>query len=221
MLGKQNYFYVSFFVYTFAIEKNTIMSRKGTLTTADYFQYDEFKRLLDCLVKDNQQIWAFYCMLSFCLGLRAVDVRKLKWGDVLNQRSVVVTEQKTGKTKGIPIGQNTAEHISKMYEKAGQPHLDAYIFCTPRAKENSPVSIQYINRLTKKWKQKYNLNIGNFSTHTFRKTFGRYVYEKRNRSTDALIELNRIFRHQNLQTTLIYIGITDDNIYDLFANMRL
>lgn len=197
------------------------MSKKGTITTADYFQYDEFKRLVECLTKDNQRIWAFYCLISFCLGLRASDVRHLKWGDILNKRSVVVTEQKTGKTKGIPIGNNTADRISEMYEQAGEPHLDSYIFSTERSNENTPVSLQYINRLAKKWKIKYKLNIGNFSSHTFRKTFGRYVYEKRNRSTDALIELNRIFRHQSLQTTLIYIGITDDNIYDVFADMRI
>lgn len=197
------------------------MSRKGTITTADYFQYDEFKRLVECLTKDGQHIWAFYCLISFCLGLRASDVRKLKWGDILNKRSVVVTEQKTGKTKGIPIGNNTADRISEMYEQAGEPLLDSYVFATERSNDNTPVSLQYINRLAKKWKIKYRLNIGNFSSHTFRKTFGRYVYEKRNRSTDALIELNRIFRHQSLQTTLIYIGITDDNIYDVFADMRL
>lgn len=197
------------------------MSKKGTITTADYFQYDEFKRLIECLAKDKQHIWAFYCLISFCLGLRASDVRHLKWGDILNKRSVVVTEQKTGKTKGIPIGKNTADRISEIYEHAGEPHLDSYIFATERSNKNTPVSLQYINRLAKKWKIKYKLNIGNFSSHTFRKTFGRYVYEKRNRSTDALIELNRIFRHQSLQTTLIYIGITDDNIYDVFADMRL
>ncbi len=197
------------------------MSLKGTITTADYFQYDEFKRLIDCLIKDEQHIWAFYCMLSFCLGLRSSDVRKLKWEDVLNKRSVVVTEKKTGKTKGIPIGQNTADHISKMYELAKFPHLSSYIFHTEKSKKDTPVSLQYINRMAKKWKQQYNLKIGNFSSHTFRKTFGRYVYEKRNRSTDALIELNRIFRHSSLQTTLIYIGITDDNIYGVFDSMQL
>lgn len=197
------------------------MSKKGTLTTADYFQYDEFKRLVERLSNDKQYIWAFYCLLSFCLGLRASDVRHLKWEDVLDKRSVIVTEQKTGKTKGIPIGQNTAERISQMYEQMGRPNLGSYIFSTQHAKNGQPVSLQYINRIVKQWKVKYKLNIGNFSSHTFRKTFGRYVYEKRNRSTDALIELNRIFRHQNLQTTLIYIGITDDNIYDLFSNMRL
>lgn len=194
------------------------MSKKGSITTADYLDYDEFKRLVDCLTKDHQYLWAFYCMLSFCLGLRSSDVRKLTWHDVLNKRSVVVTEQKTQKTKAIPVGENTMKHIEKMYKMEHYPKLDSYIFSSEKS-EGKPISIQYINRIAKKWKKKYKLNIGNFSTHTFRKTFGRYVYEKRNRSNEALLELNRIFRHSNLQTTMIYIGITDDNIYKVFNSI--
>lgn len=79
------------------------MSVKGTITTADYFQYDEFKRLIDCLVSDEQHIWAFYCMISFCLGLRSSDVRKLKWQDVLNKRSVIVTEKRLAKQRGYQL----------------------------------------------------------------------------------------------------------------------
>lgn len=196
------------------------MSAKGSITTADYFDYDEFKRLLQCLTEDKQYKWAFYCLISFCLGLRASDVRKLRWGDIVNTRSVVVTEKKTNKTKGIPIGQNTADHISKMYEREGEPMLGDYIFSSKKS-DGKPVSLQYINRQTKIWKKKYRLKIGNFSTHTFRKTFGRYVFEKRNRSNEALLELNRIFRHRSLQTTMIYIGITDDNIYKVFNGMDI
>lgn len=194
------------------------MSLKGTLTTADYLDYNEFKRLVECLAADKQYKWAFYCIMSFCLGLRSSDVRKLKWGDILDKRSVIVTEKKTQKTKGIPIGEKTMEHIDKMYQFEHRPNLSTYVFESEKMK-GKPVSIQYINRLMKIWKKKYKLNIEHFSTHTFRKTFGRYVYEKRNRSTEALMELNRIFRHANLQTTMIYIGITDDNIYKVFNSI--
>lgn len=194
------------------------MSLKGTLTTADYLDYNEFKRLVECLAADKQYKWAFYCIMSFCLGLRSSDVRKLKWGDILDKRSVIVTEKKTQKTKGIPIGEKTMEHIDKMYQFEHRPNLSTYVFESEKVK-GKPVSIQYINRLMKIWKKKYKLNIEHFSTHTFRKTFGRYVYEKRNKSTEALMELNRIFRHANLQTTMIYIGITDDNIYKVFNSI--
>lgn len=214
---------LSCFLPNFATEtnKNSItMSMKGTITTADYLDYNEFKRLLECLSADKQYKWAFYCLMSFCLGLRSSDVRKLRWGDILDKRSVVVTEKKTQKTKGIPVGQKTMEHIEKMYKLEHNPKLSSYIFESEKSK-GKPISIQYINRIMKTWKKKYHLNIDHFSTHTFRKTFGRYVYEKRNRSNEALLELNRIFRHANLQTTMIYIGITDDNIYKVFNSIDL
>lgn len=194
------------------------MSQKGTITTADYLDYQEFKRLVDCLIGDDQPLWATYCLLSFCLGLRSSDIRKLRWCEVLQRRSLTVTEKKTGKTKNIPIGSASSERISDMYEALKCPKVNDFIFSSERS-NGEPISVQYINRIVKSWKDRYNLNINNFSTHTFRKTFGRYVYEKRNRSNEALIELNRIFRHSNLQTTLIYIGITDDNIYNVFNSI--
>lgn len=196
------------------------MSKKGSITTADYLKYDDFKRLVESLDNDGQYLWSTYCMLSFCLGLRAGDVRKIKWGDVLNKKKYTVTEHKTSKTKNIPIGENISERITQMYEKMGFPLLGEYIFCSAKSK-GKPISIQYINRIVKKWRNKYGLPIDNISTHTFRKTFGRYVYEKRGRSNEALIELMRIFRHDSLQTTMIYIGLTDDNIYGMFNSMDI
>ena len=196
------------------------MSKQGSITTADYLKYDEFKGLVEGLAKDGKYMWSFYCLISFCLGLRASDVLKLKWIDILNKKNAIITEKKTGKTKSIPIGQKTMEHIENFYKIQKYPLLNSYIFSTKKS-NGKPVTIQYVNRLTKTWKKKYNLHIGNFSTHTFRKTFGRYVYEKRNRSDEALLELNRIFRHANLQTTMIYIGITDDNIYKVFNSIDL
>lgn len=53
----------------------------------------------------------------------------------------------------------------------------------------------------KEWKAKYKLDIENFSTHTFRKTFGRYVYDTSENKSEALLLLNRIFNHSNIEIT--------------------
>ena len=87
--------------------------------------------------------------------------------------------------------------------------------------EGKPVSIQYINRYLKKMKDKYELDIENFSAHTFRKTFGRYVYEKSGRTNESLLYLNRIFRHQNIDTTMIYLGIRDEEISNIFESIEI
>ena len=81
--------------------------------------------------------------------------------------------------------------------------------------------MQYVNRQLKMMKDKYDLEIENISTHTFRKTFGRYVYEKSGRSNDSLLYLNRIFRHHNIDTTMIYLGIRDEEISNIFESIEI
>ena len=95
-----------------------------------------------------------------------------------------------------------------LYEMLGQPAPEQYIFLSPRT--GKPYSLEYINRLLKVFKVRYRLPIRAFSTHTFRKTFGRYVYELMGRSAEGLILLNQIFRHSNLETTRRYIGLAQE-----------
>ena len=99
----------------------------------------------------------------------------------------------------------------------GKPKLGDYILSNHI--ENEPMSRQYLNRLVKKWKEKYSLKIDNFSTHTFRKTFGRYVYEKNGRTQESLIMLQYIFRHHSITTTMRYIGIRDDEVSAIYNSI--
>lgn len=195
------------------------MSKKGSITTSDFLDYEEYKRLIDLLDEDRQYKYELYCVLSFALALRASDVRKLKWSDVLGERRLVVQEKKTKKTKPIPIGPNTSEKIDELYVKMGKPFVGDWIFTNKYG--TAPVSLQYINRCMKAWKEKYGLHVGNISSHTFRKTFGRYVYNKMGRSEEAIILLQRIFRHTSAQTTMIYIGLRDDEIGDVFNTIDI
>lgn len=75
--------------------------------------------------------------------------------------------------------------------------------------------------MLKQWTIQYELDIENFSTHTFRKTFGRYVYDKSGRTEKSLLYLNRIFKHKNLDTTMIYLGIRDDEISNIFNSIEI
>lgn len=195
------------------------MSAKGSITTADYLPYEDYKRLLKGLEDDGKFRWCIYCTLSFCLGLRISDILKLKWGDVIHQGSIVVTEKKTGKTKRIPIGESASERVEYMYRKLGKPKHTEYIMSNYTGEK--PVSSQYVNRTLKDWIEKYDLPIHNFSSHTFRKTFGRYVYESNGRTEESLIILNRIFRHHSIKTTIIYIGLTDEEVGKVFENIKI
>lgn len=92
-------------------------------------------------------------------------------------------------------------------------------FILPSFDPEKPVTIQYINQRLKAFKTKYKLKIDHFSTHTFRKTFGRYVYESQNRSAESLLLLNKILNHTSIQTTKTYIGITQSEINNIFNSI--
>lgn len=194
------------------------MAAKNQLTKSDYLPYSEYVRLLDCLHSDKLYIWELYAVLAFCTACRSSDVRKLKWSEVLNQTNITITEQKTGKTRKIYFNKGVRERISNLYSKIS-PTEDGLIF--ENEKTGKPITIQCVNQKLKMFKMRYRLRIGNFSTHTFRKTFGRYVYELNNRSSDSLILLNQIFKHANLEITKIYIGITQDEINQIYSSIKL
>ena len=132
----------------------------------------------------------------------------------------MVSAKKTGKTHLIPIGKNAAEHLKTLHLRLGEPNKND---CILKGDKNGGkvVSIQFINKRLKWFTKKYDLNIEHFSTHTFRKTFGRYVYEKSGRTNESLLYLNRIFKHSSIDTTMIYLGIRDEEIAGIFNMIEI
>lgn len=192
---------------------------RGQLTTADYLPMDMFRKLLDALEKDGEYLWATYCWLSFCTTFRASDVRTLRWKDVLNRNQLVKTEKKTRKSRIVKFSRYVQEKTRHLYGLQGIPDVENLIFMNPQT--GNPYSLEYINRLLKVFRVRYRIPIHAFSTHTFRKTFGRYVYEMMGRSAEALILLNQIFRHSNLETTRRYIGLAQEDIDKVFNSIHI
>ena len=59
------------------------------------------------------------------------------------------------------------------------------------------------------------------STHFMRKSFGRKVYSNNNESEHALVLLMDIFNHSSLQITKRYLGIRQEEIYDVYDGIQL
>ena len=195
------------------------MAQKNQLTKSDYLPYEELKRLLDKLHKDKKYIWELYVRVSFCTALRASDVLSLTWSDIINRSSLVKREQKTGKVRKIQFSQNTQDRFDELYMLMKRPNPAELIFFNRRT--GKPFTIQYINRIIKSWKEKYRIKIGNFSTHTFRKTFGRYVYDKNQNKSEALVLLNSILRHTSIDVTKVYIGLRDEEIQSVYSSIKV
>lgn len=195
------------------------MSReKGRLTKADYLPIKEFNRLVEGLHNDGLYVWELYCRLSFCTALRASDVLTITWEDIIDREFLDKIEKKTQKGRKITFNVSVRQKIKELYTLQGEPNKKGSPFLNPKTK--STYSLEHINRMLKEFKFRYRLPIKAFSIHTFRKTFGRHVYESNGRSAESLILLNTIFRHSSIDITKVYIGLRQDEIDNVFNAIK-
>lgn len=194
------------------------MAKKNVLTTSDFIPYEEFLKLRACLKQDKEYLWELYTIVSFSSALRSSDVRKLHWNEILGP-NLITKEQKTGKTRKIFIAQDVQQAIKNIYNLLGCPHKSSLVFANPRTQE--PLTIQHINRKLKQFKEKYDIQVENFSTHSFRKGFGRFLYEQGHKDPGTLILLNTILNHHSISVTKTYIGITQDEIRTAYESIHL
>lgn len=201
------------------------MAKKGQLTTAEWLEYGEYQRLLTCLHNDKEYLWETYARLGFCTGCRISDILTMKWKDVLAAECTVI-EKKTGKARKVNFNESVHARLAELYVLQGSPDLDNLVFESNHAKAHAiyhkphHFSQQHVNFKFREFKARYNLNIGNFSSHTFRKTFGRYVYDSLGRTEESIVLLNRIFKHSTIRVTMTYIGITDDEVRNVFDSIK-
>lgn len=193
------------------------MAKKNQLTTSDHLKYSEFEKLLNALHADKDYFWELYARLAFCTACRGGDILNFQWLDILDKEETTIVEQKTGKARRITFNKSVRNTIHKLWELLDKPNRNEFIFKSNKC--NGHISIQHVNRKLKVFRFKYKLNIRHFSTHTFRKTFGRYVYDNAPNKAEALILLNKILNHSNLQITKTYIGITQEEIRSIYDSI--
>jgi len=177
--------------------------------TSDYINYDEVMKTAGLLSKNPKtELFAHYLIIAVNTGLRCSDILQLTW-EKLREPKVEIEEKKTKKYKKFSINEEIHEII--------KPNFKGSPFLTNRG---TVITIQYLNRALKKIfanEIKAGLNI---SSHTFRKSFGRKVFENHGESDYILIKLSKIFNHSDVATTRTYLGITQEEIDDIYLTIN-
>ena len=138
-------------------------------------------------------------------GLRISDIVRLQWSDVFNdggdfRQYLTIKEQKTKKIKRIKLNDKLKKYL-KTYKKQQNPPS---IWIFPSRKKGGHISTVQAYRLLRSAAEA--VGIENFGTHTMRKTFGYFVYQK----TKNIGLLMDLFNHASPRITLRYIGINQD-----------
>lgn len=185
------------------------MAKKDVFTTADYLDFNFAKETAKGLIEtDKTKVIGLYIAIGIYTGLRFSDIIGLKWEQFKNSE-ITMIEQKTKKVRTITISDDLKALITPAVQ------MDGFIFISQKG---TTYTSQSINRILKGI-FKNQLQSKNISTHTMRKTFGRKVWEKNNKSEAGLIALMDLFNHSSLAVTKRYIGITAEDRANIYLTL--
>ena len=195
------------------------MSLKGQMTTATYMPWDTMVLLLHRLERDHEYKFQLLIAVGCYTALRIGDILKLRWSDFLGHEFLVVSEGKTKKARRIDLNPALVDIIERLYRLMGIVDPNELLFIN-RTKTKA-INVQYINRKLKHIVKRYNIPIPNnsVSSHLFRKTMARHVWERSNYSEKSLIMVGEAFNHSSVRVTKRYLGIKTEEISDLYRNL--
>jgi len=196
-------------IHTDKTETKSIRKRR---TTSDFIEWSDITYLITQLKKEKDYSLLMIVAIGSYCGLRFSDMIRLTWNDFLGSDTLLIEEKKTKKLKRIAIHQDLRALCESIY-----PFRKSELIIVNKC--GRPLSIQYTNRRLKEIKFKYRLKIQNISVHSFRKSFGRRVYENNYRSEHALILLSDLFNHSSVAITRRYLGLRQEEIADVYLNL--
>lgn len=191
------------------------MSRLGQNTTTSYIEWNDFISLILRLEKDQEYKFCLLISIGVFTALRISDLLSLKYYHILDSDVFVIKEEKTKKERSIKVNLTLKEIVERIYNKTNIANKEELIFLNKYGAKS--IDKSYVNVKLKYLFSKYRIKVkGNVSTHTFRKTLGRRVVDVYSYSNESLVLLMELFGHSNMGITKRYLGITKDEIHNVY-----
>ena len=164
--------------------------------------------------------------LGINTGLRISDILALKWDDFINGGGKLlnagdqlnVLEKKTKKVKTLVINKSVAEALKLYHESLDGVSSGDPVFPSRKTSKGKlkPIKREAAWQMLNRYASMVGLNDG-IGTHTLRKTFGYHLYKK----GVALEYIQKMLNHSSPATTLRYIGITQEQLNDIYVELNL
>lgn len=175
----------------------------------DVEQLEEFKEYL----KDKSERDYLLFLMGITTGFRVSDLLMLKVRDVEGTH-IKVMEQKTKKMKRVIISPDLKK-VLKEYLK--DKKANDYLFLSKKRTKSGkkqPITRVRAYQIFNEAADAIGIR-DNIGTHTMRKTFGYHFYKQ----FGDVATLQRLFNHSSQATTLMYIGITQDDMDEKISKM--
>lgn len=195
------------------------MALKNSRTTTGFIEWSKLTQLILKLQRDEEYKFALLIAVGAFTGLRVGDNLGLVWKQILNKEVLELHEKKTGKFRKLKLNSDLQSIVRICYEKMGSPELDSLVYINKYGTKQ--INIQYVNVRLKQIFDKYSIKTTNSSSHTLRKSFGRQVWLLNDYSEKSLVLLSEIFNHSNIQITKKYLGIKEEEIFDVYDSLSI
>lgn len=167
--------------------------------------------------KNNIRDYTLFVVGINC-ARRIGDIVKFKVSDFFNQDGTwkehfSIKEQKTNKQIKIKINTAIKDAISMQLIALKNYTSDTYIFPS-RDGTNIPIETRSVHRIMKEMARATGLDKKyNIGTHSLRKTWARHYYIKH---PTEIVKIQKALNHSSPEVTLSYIGITQDELDEMF-----
>lgn len=154
-------------------------------------------------------------------ALRISDILDITWGMVYDFENdnfiedVSLKEMKTKKAKKLKLNKNAMNALITYFKSIDRPSENDYIFKS-REGYNKPITRQMAYDIIKNAADAVGVK-GIIGCHSLRKTFG-YWSAKKGVPIHILMEL---YNHSSERTTKKYLGITQDDLNDVYTLVEL
>ena len=180
------------------------------------------KQLIESYTLPKDLPYKNLLIVGIYYGLRISDIENLTYGDFIDiEDKSFIVQKKRNKSLKLFNYPEIVSHFKNTYDNYSYVHKNTPILSRPR--QQKPISYSTANRYVKRIAVEHNLTSdgsdSNVSTHSLRKTFARMFYEQGGRTDNTLLALSMYFNHDSITTTRIYIGLVDEEVYNILSNL--
>lgn len=173
--------------------------------TTDPLKGDEIARVR-AVVESSPRDYALF-VLGTNTAFRASDIVALNCGDVRYLKTggrLRIREQKTGNLRDVAVNEYVVEALTRLLVALEPADDDTPLF--QGHKRHTRITVSTFSRLVNDWCKQAGL-VGEYSSHTLRKTFG---YTMRTKHKVDVAVLQDLYGHSSGRTTLKYVGIQQE-----------
>ena len=179
------------------------------ITGSECLDYEEAMAIGKKLMQNkHDQNFGLLIICGINMGLRISDLLTIEYGH-LKSGKFLIKEKKTSKGRIIVVNSAVAKAIEQLDTSIWEKKDFERVFTSSKGTTYSP---QHVNRLLKVAFDSFNV-----SSHSLRKGFGRRFYQLEGQN--GLSNLQRQFNHSDPETTLDYIGITQDELNSMYERI--